>query len=146
MMAAENPVRCAHFKSNKEQIMPLATRFTSLYQRTMVRLLTLFAALMAAPQAFALNRVDLTQDTSGGKKFEDIANNIDQAGQAGAGMVIGLVALGGYVVVALSLWQLRKASQDEREKPGAAILGLFIGGAMAGVGTIMWMMKNTVTG
>lgn len=96
--------------------------------------------------AHAISKTDLTQDSSGGKKFENIAENIDNAGQTGASLLITLVSIGGFVVVAISLYTLWRASKDEREKPMSAIVGLFIGGAMAGVGTIMWMMRNTVTG
>ena len=94
----------------------------------------------------AISKTDLTQDISGGKKFDDIAGNIDDAAQTGASLLIQLVSIGGFVVVAISLYTLWKASKDEREKPLSAIVGLFIGGAMAAVGTIMWMMRNTVTG
>lgn len=98
-------------------------------------------------QTYALNKIDLTQDTSGGKTVNDIATNIDDAAQTGAALIIQLVTIGGYIVVALSLYGLYKASKEDRDsKPLPAILGLFIGGAMAGVGTIMWMMKTTVTG
>lgn len=98
-------------------------------------------------QTMALDKIDLTQDTSGGKTFNDIAENIDDAAQTGASLIIQLVTIGGYIVVALSLYGLYKASKDDRDsKPLPAILGLFIGGAMAGVGTIMWMFKTTVTG
>lgn len=104
-------------------------------------------SLMATGYAMALDKIDLTTDTSGGKTFEDIAANVDNAGKSGAAALIGLVAIGGYVVVAISLYSLWKASKDQREeKPLAAIVGLFIGGAMAGVATIMWVMKNTVVG
>jgi len=106
---------------------------------------TMLGFLMAAP-AHALNRTDLTQDTSGGKKFDDIAANIDNASQTGASLIIQLVSVGGFVVVAISLYTLWKASKDEREKPMSAVVGLFIGGAMAAVGSIMWIMKNTVIG
>lgn len=107
--------------------------------------IALLSSALATP-AHAISKTDLTQDMSGGKKFDDIASNIDDAAQTGASLMIQLVALGGFVVVAISLYTLWKASKDEREKPLAAIVGLFIGGAMAGVGTIMWMMRNTVTG
>ena len=103
-------------------------------------------AFLAGGPAHAISKTDLTQDMSGGKKFDDIAGNIDDAGQTGATLLIGLVSIGGFVVVAISLYTLWRASKDEREKPLSAIVGLFIGGAMAGVGTIMWMMRNTVTG
>lgn len=107
--------------------------------------IALFSGTLALP-AHAINKTDLTQDISGGKKFDDIAGNIDGAAQTGASLLIQLVAIGGFVVVAISLYTLWKASKDEREKPLSAVVGLFIGGAMAGVGTIMWMMRNTVTG
>lgn len=109
-----------------------------------------FALFMAfatgSMPAHAISKTDLTKDTTGGKKFENIAENIDNAGQTGASLLITLVSIGGFVVVAISLYTLWRASKDEREKPLSAIVGLFIGGAMAGVGTIMWMMRNTVTG
>lgn len=115
----------------------------TLWSRACALVLMLLAGVSPA---FAISKTDLTQDMSGGKKFDDIAGNIDQAGQTGATLLIGLVSIGGFVVVAISLYTLWRASKDEREKPLSAIVGLFIGGAMAGVGTIMWMMRNTVTG
>ena len=117
------------------------------YSTLMVRLLALMATFMVAPQALAIDKIDLTDDSiGGGQDFDDIASNIDGAAQSGAALIIQLVTLGGFVVVAMSLYQLYKASKDEREKPGSAIMGLFIGGAMAAVGSIMWIMKRTVIG
>ena len=105
------------------------------------------ASMLVSSTAFAqTGQLDLTKDTSNGKKFGDIANNVNVAAQQGASLLVQLCALGGFVVVAISLYTLWKASKDEREKPMSAVVGLFIGGAMAGIGTIMWMMKNTVTG
>jgi hypothetical protein len=94
----------------------------------------------------AITATDLTQDTSGGKKVGDIAGNLNTASQQIATLIIQIVSVGGFVVVALSLYQLWKSSKDEREAPTPAIVGLFVGGAMAGVGTIMWIMRTTVTG
>ena len=105
----------------------------------------MLSALMSMP-AHAINKTDLTNDMSGGKTFEDMAGNIDNAAQTGATLIITLVAIGGFVVVAISLYTLWRASKDERERPLSAIVGLFIGGAMAGVGTIMWMVRNTIVG
>lgn len=101
--------------------------------------------LSASNVALAVTH-DLRSDDSGGRNFGAIADNLDEAAQSGAGLIIQLVTVGGFVVVAASLYQLYKASKDERERPMSAIVGLFIGGAMAGVGTIMWIMKNTVVG
>lgn len=90
--------------------------------------------------------VDLTDSGTSNKKFSDVASNLDGASKTMAGLLIQFVSVGGFVVVAVSLYQLYKASKDEREKPMSAIVGLFIGGAMAAVGTIMWIMRNTVVG
>jgi RsiW-degrading membrane proteinase PrsW (M82 family) len=92
------------------------------------------------------NSVDLTDTGTSTKKFSDVASNLDGASKTMAGLLIQFVSVGGFVVVAVSLYQLYKASKDEREKPMSAIVGLFIGGAMAAVGTIMWIMRNTVVG
>lgn len=102
--------------------------------------------LQAQTTGTGITATDLTQDTSGGKKVGDVAGNLNTASQQIATLIIQIVSVGGFVVVALSLYQLWKASKDEREAPTPAIVGLFVGGAMAGVGTIMWIMRTTVTG
>lgn len=89
---------------------------------------------------------DLTRDTSNGKTAATVAGNIANTAEVGATLLIKLVTIGGFVVVALSLWGLYKSSKDEREKPMSAFAGLFIGGLMAGVGTVMWIMKNSTIG
>jgi RsiW-degrading membrane proteinase PrsW (M82 family) len=107
----------------------------------------LFSALPAsqAVQA-AMSPTDLTTDKSGGQDFGQMASRLDDAAQIGATLLISLVAIGGFVVIAISLYTLWKASKDEREKPMSAIVGLFIGGAMAGVSSVMWIFRNTVVG
>ncbi len=105
---------------------------------------TMFA--LASKPAHAITATDLTQNTANGKNLNTVAGNLDSSAQTMATFILSLVTIGGFVVVAISLYQMYKASKDEREKPMSAIVGLFIGGAMAAVGTIMWIMRNTIVG
>ena len=104
-----------------------------------------FAGMLVARPALALTGENLSTPKAT-TKFSDVATNLDGASQTMAALLIQFVSVGGFVVVAVSLYQLYKASKDEREKPMSAIVGLFIGGAMAAVGVIMWIMRNTVVG
>lgn len=111
--------------------------------RGILRVMSASAAL-SATQAHALTPVALTQDQSGGKTLTNVFNNADNTLQMGSALIIQGVTIMGFVVVALSLWSLKKAAQDEREKPGGAIASLVIGGLMAGVGSLMWIIKNSL--
>jgi|GEM_PF-1378179 len=129
----------------KSQMKALQT-LKSAYNNIVMRLTMLMVGVIAAPSTFAISKTDLTEDRSGGKTFSQIADNIDKTAQEGATLLISLVSIGGFAVVAVSLYTLWKASKDEREKPMSAVVGLFIGGLMAGVGTVVWVMRNTIIG
>ena len=90
--------------------------------------------------------VDLTQDTSGGKKFSDVASNLSKETQYGAGLLIELCTLTGFCMVAVCLYQLWRAAKDEREKPLGSIAGLIIGGLMTSISGVLWLSKNTSLG
>ena len=126
--------------------MKAVTLLKSAYQSAFCRLATGAILLSGSNAANAISTTDLTTDMSGGKTFSDIADNIDKTSKEGASLLIQLVSVGGFVVVALSIYTLWQASKDEREKPMPAIIGLFVGGLMAAVGTVMWIMKNTIIG
>ena len=102
--------------------------------------------MLHSATASAISKVDLATDMSKGKTMTDVFTNADNTAQEGAAFFIGLVAIAGYVVIALSLWTLYKASKDEREKPTSAFVGMFVGGLMAGVGTFMWIIRNSMLG
>lgn len=118
---------------------------TALNETVLRAQVALFSGMLAAGNVMAqVTPLDLTKDTSGGKKLDDVMQNVSRTGQVGAGLLVQLAALVGLIVVIISLAVLWKASKDEREKPTSAIVGLFVGGAFAAVGTIMWIMKSTL--
>lgn len=122
-------------------------KIKSAYDSMMFRVFLLMSTIMILPQkALALAVTDLTQDQSGGQNFGDMADNLNDATQQGATLTIQIITVFGFVVVGISLYALWKASKEERESPMGAIVGLVIGGAMAGVGSVMWIMRNTVVG
>lgn len=123
----------------------LKSAYHTLMARITMLAIAATAFLLGAPAARAIDRTDLTNDTSGGQTASDVLTNLDNTAQEGATFIISLVSIGGFVVVAISLYTLWKASKEDREaKPVGALVGLVIGGLMAGVGTVMWIMRNTV--
>lgn len=108
--------------------------------------LTMASLFVMCPTAFALDNTDLTQDKSGGKTISTMAQNADTTRQTVTTVFLGFLALIGAVIVAVSLLSLRKAAQDEREKPTGAIVGLVIGGLLVAVPAIMWMVRNSLVG
>lgn len=102
--------------------------------------------LMSSQYSLAVDKLDVGKDLSGGKTLNDVFTNVDDTAATGAGLLINLAAISGYVIIIMCLWQLYKASKDEREKPTSALIGLVIGGVLAGVATVMWIIRNSVLG
>ena len=103
---------------------------------------------MMAIDTFAgsLDPLDVNADKSGGKTVGNVLNNVNETAKQGGTLVVSLAALAGYIIIIISLFSLYKASKDEREKPTSAIVGLFMGGLLAGVGTVMYIIRNSVVG
>jgi cytochrome bd-type quinol oxidase subunit 1 len=118
-------------------------KIKSAIKSLVLRACAFLSMLMAAPFAFAIASTNMTTSTTT-KKFDDVATNIDTISQQSTTLLIQLFTLGGFVLVAISLYQIYKASKDEREKPTSAIVGLMVGGLLAAVGTVLWAMKNSL--
>lgn len=105
----------------------------------------LFSAtlLHASLAQAALPKIDLTQDAAGGKTLSNTAENAGGIIDSGVSLGMAIVALIGFVLTGTSLYTIWKASKDEREKPTSAIIGIFVGGAMLAIPTIMWLSKNS---
>lgn len=88
---------------------------------------------------------DATQDQSGGKNFNNVANNADQVRQITTTVIIGVFALIGIIMAGMSILALHRAAKEEREKPGGAVVGLIAGGAMTAVSFLVWIVHNTLT-
>lgn len=105
------------------------------------------SSLSAAKSSFALDRMDLTQDLSGGKTLEDVGENVDKTLGWGLTLFLSFMVFIGIVIVSLSLLKLHKATKDNsHESPASAIFGIVIGGLMTAVGIITFMVKGSMIG
>lgn len=88
---------------------------------------------------------DPSKDLSGGKKMTDVLDNANTSAQTFTTFLLNLMTLLGFIVIGISLFSLWRASkEDGRERPMAAVIGLFMGGLMAGIGTIAWIIRNSL--
>lgn len=116
---------------------------SSLYYKAAVSTTLLLSGTYARAD---LKPYDLTKDQSGGKTYKDVANNVNDATSLSAALFLNIIGFAGYILIGLCLWKLHTASKNEHEKPLSAFVGLFVGGLMAAVGTIAWVIRNTVVG
>lgn len=116
---------------------------SSLYYKAAVSTTLLLSGTYARAD---LKPYDLTKDQSGGKTYKDVANNVNDATSLSTALFLNIIAFVGYILIGICLWKLHSASKNDHEKPLSAIIGLVVGGLMAAVGTIAWIIRNTVVG
>lgn len=98
-------------------------------------------------KAHAIQRTDLTQDTSGGRTLTNVAENTDNLVGVFITLALSLFGLVGVIVFGLSLLSLHRASkEDGRERPTGAVVGLFIGGALIGLAVLIFIVRNSIIG
>ncbi len=102
-----------------------------------------FAASSGSSSSF-----DPTEDLSGGLKASTVIENTSNLSRQGAGLLFDLVGIAGFVICALCLAGLYRASKDEqsREKPVGLLIGLVIGVLMSAVGAVSWAIRNELLG
>lgn len=117
---------------------------SSLYYKAAVSTTLLLSGTYARAD---LKPYDLTKDQSGGKTFKDVANNVNDATALSTSLFLNIMAFAGYIITGICLFILYRASKDDgRERPLGAVVGLIIGGLMAAIGTVAWIIRNTVVG
>lgn len=117
----------------------------SMFKTTQHKLALLAASLYTTTtQSQSLSSIDLTRDQSGGKTLQ---HAMEQGGSligTGTSFTLLVLAFVGLIVTAMSIYTIYKASKEEREKPVSAIVGVFVGGALLAIPTIMWMSRNSI--
>jgi hypothetical protein len=93
----------------------------------------------------ALDKMDLTQDASGGKDFSAVAEKQDtNFGLAGT-LVCLFFALAGIVIAGIGIFSIYKAGKDgARESAGPGVIALCCGGALTSVSVLVWVIKNSI--
>lgn len=118
--------------------------FARLEARKQVALVGAIAMLVEMQEASAakLSHGEWMRSQQTTKDFSALATNFTEAADTGAALVFNLIAVLGFVLVAVGLYQLYKASKDEREKPLSAVIGIVVGGMMSAAGLIAWAIRN----
>ncbi|MDR2208074.1 MAG: hypothetical protein LBE22_03770 [Azoarcus sp.] len=118
------------------------TTITSVVRNACIRAALFASAAFAWAPAWAqsVNRTDLTNDPTGGKKLENIMSNVDRDVGMFTTVILGVVALVGVFIFVFSLLKLRSANPQDSK--GMSIAGLFIGPVMLGIVGIMWAIRN----
>lgn len=101
--------------------------------------------LSFAQNTGSIQGFDNAKQQAGSKKLDDVANNVDRFAGNTYNSMTTVATLVGVFLVAISLWNLYKASKEDRESPKHAIVGLIIGGLMTVIGLVTAFSANTTT-
>jgi hypothetical protein len=140
------------FHFSKEQSMQYLATFKSSiaakYRLVMTGLLLLITGGLPLTALAALEKTDLTQDTSGGKNVSNVFENVDSSQQEFTTVFIGLLALTGLILFGRGLYSLYKNTKDERNNESAfgPIMAIIVGGALTGASVLVWMVRNQLIG
>ena len=119
------------------------TRFKNVILAVQYKIYAVALSLIST-STFALDKLDLTDDLSGGKTLEDIAENANDSFGWGMTLFLAGCTATGIIICGASLYKLKKAGEEgSREGYGGPIFGLVIGGFMTAVGVLTFAVKGT---
>lgn len=94
---------------------------------------------------FALDKLDLTQDASGGKTIQDVFKTQDDNIGYGAALTIVIFGLIGLFLIGGGIHVIVKAGKDgAREKPMGGVISIFGGGLLFSIAVIAGIIRNSI--
>jgi len=103
------------------------------------------SALIYSNASLALDKLDLTQDASGGKNIQDVMNTQDDNFGYGAAMAVVIFCFIGLILIGGGIHVIVKAGKDgAREKPMGGIISIIGGGALFSIAVIAGIIRNSI--